>query len=47
MHGICYLLNISSAGSLLASIKKYLLRKENRNFPLTTTQGDRFASCEN
>ena len=48
MHVICYIFNISSPGSLLASIKKkYLLWKENRNFQLTITQGDRCASCEN
>ena len=40
---------ISSAGSLLASIKslKNIYCGKKCNYPLTTTQGDRFASCEN
>ena len=28
-------------------VLKYLLWEKNCNYPLTTTQGDRFASCEN
>ena len=40
---------ISSAGSLLASIKslKNIYCGKKCNYPQTTTQGDRFASCEN
>ena len=39
---------ISSAGSLLASKKsKNIYCGEKCNYPLTLTQGDRFASCEN
>ena len=37
---------ISSGGSLLASIEVFTVGKY-CNYPLTATQGDRFASCEN
>ena len=39
---------ISPAGLLLASVKskKYLPWEKYRNYPLTTTLGNRFASCE-
>ena len=45
---IFYAFLISSAGSLLASKKsKNIYCGKKCNYPLTTTQGDRFASCEN
>ena len=45
-----YAFLISSVGSLLASKKSkniILLWEKYCNYPLTTTLGDRFASCEN
>ena len=45
-----YAFLISSVSSLLASKKSkniILLWKKYCNYPLTTTLGDRFASCEN
>ena len=47
MHDIIFfnVLIIPSAGSLLAY--QNILCGKNTYYPLTTTKGDRFASCEN